>query len=137
MGKSLIKKATLGAAMAAAMAAGSACAAQTDAPAATLTQAPVIMRLNQDEFRIAFGVDAAQCAGKPCSGVIRYRVDWQTDDGTLRSEVKQVNYVVSPAASRTIAVDRAYFDTAEGQHKTRVVRVQVEKITCLGTASTI
>ena len=31
--------------------------------------------------------------------------------------------------SRTIAVDRQYFDTAEGQHTTDVVKVRVDAIT--------
>jgi hypothetical protein len=38
---------------------------------------------------------------------------------------------VSPNASRTIAVDRQYFDTAEGQHTTDVLKVSVDAITCL------
>jgi hypothetical protein len=63
--------------------------------------------------------------------LIRYRVDWKTPDGTTRSEIRHVNYTVSPNASRTIAVDRQYFDTAEGQHTTDVLKVSVDAITCL------
>ncbi len=97
---------------------------------ASLTQSPLVMRLNKDEFRIAFGINGEQCAPKGCNGSIRYRVDWRTPDGTERSEIKQVNYTVSPRAGRTIAVDRQYFDTAEGQHTTDVVKVSVDMITC-------
>jgi hypothetical protein len=38
---------------------------------------------------------------------------------------------VLPRASRAITVDRQYFDTAEGQHTTDVVKVSVDRITCL------
>jgi hypothetical protein len=96
----------------------------------SLTQEPLIMRLNKDEFRIAFGINGERCGGNGCSGIIRYRVDWKTQDGTTRSEIKHVHYFVSPLASRTIAVDRQYFDTAEGQHTTDVVKVSVDAITC-------
>jgi hypothetical protein len=97
----------------------------------SLTQDPLIMRLSKDEFRIAFGINGERCGANGCSGMIRYRVDWQTADGTRRSETKHVNYSVSPLAPRTIAVDRQYFDTAEGQHTTDVVKVRVDAITCL------
>ena len=80
----------------------------------SLTQEPLVMRLNKDEFRIAFGINGEQCAPKGCSGSIR----------------KQVNYTVSPYAGHTIAVDRQYFDTAEGEHTTDVVYVRVDMITC-------
>ena len=73
---------------------------------------------------------ASDAAPNGCSGVIRYRVDWKTADGTTRSEIKRVGYSVSPLASRTIAVDRQYFDTAEGRHTTDVVKVRVDAITC-------
>jgi hypothetical protein len=63
--------------------------------------------------------------------LIRYRVDWKTADGTTRSETKHVSYTVSPLAPRTIAVDRQYFDTAEGQHTTDVVKVRVDSITSI------
>ena len=97
----------------------------------SLTQDPVIMRLSKDEFRIAFGINAERCTSIGCNGVIRYRVDWKTEDGTTRSEIKRVNYVVSPRTSRTITVDRQYLDTAEGEHTTDVVKVSVDRITCL------
>lgn len=104
----------------------------------SLTQAPVVMRLSKDEFRIAFGLDAAHCAASSqgCSGTIRYRVDWKTEDGTRRSEIKQVAYTFVPQTGRSITVDRQYFDTAEGAHRTEVVRVSVAGITCSdGTGS--
>lgn len=88
------------------------------------------MRLDKDEFRIAFGIDGERCGPNGCSGMIRYRVDWKATDGTTRSETKRVSYSVSPQAHRTIAVDRQYFDTAEGQHTTDVVKVRIDAITC-------
>jgi hypothetical protein len=96
----------------------------------SLTQDPLVMRLNKDEFRIAFGINGERCGANGCRGMIRYRVDWKTADGTTRSEIKHVGYSVSPLAPRTIAVDRQYFDTAEGRHTTDVVRVRVDGITC-------
>jgi hypothetical protein len=101
----------------------------------SLTQEPLVMRLSKDEFRIAFGINAERGAPNGCNGVIRYRVDWKTEDGVSRSEVKLVNYTVSPRASRAITVDRQYFDTAEGQHTTEVVRVSVGRITCLDSGN--
>jgi hypothetical protein len=102
------------------------CAGVTVAPASersvSLTQEPLVMRLSKDEFRIAFGINAERAAPYGCNGVIRYRVDWKT---------RLVNYTVSPHASRAITVDRQYFDTAEGQHTTEVIKVSVDKITCL------
>jgi hypothetical protein len=96
----------------------------------SLTQEPLIMRLNKDEFRIAFGINGERCGANGCSGMIRYRVDWKTAGGTTRSEIKHVSYTVAPRTRRTIAVDRQYFDTAEGQHTTDVVKVSVDAITC-------
>jgi hypothetical protein len=96
----------------------------------SLTQDPLVMRLNKDEFRIAFGINAERCGANGCSGMIRYRVDWKTADGATRSEIKHVGYSVSPQARRTIAVDRQYFDIAEGRQTTDVVKVSVDAITC-------
>jgi hypothetical protein len=97
----------------------------------SLTQEPLVMRLSKDEFRIAFGINTEQVASSGCNGVIHYRVDWKTEDGTTRSESKLVSYTVSPRASRAMTVDRQYFDTAEGQHTTEVVRVSVDRISCM------
>jgi hypothetical protein len=95
----------------------------------SLTQEPLVMRLNKNEFRIAFGINGERCGANGCRGTIRYRVEWKTEDGMTRSEIKHVNYTVSPSASHTIAVDRQYFDTAEGQHTTDVVKIRVDAIT--------
>jgi hypothetical protein len=108
--------------------AGSAAAAERSI---WLTQQPLVMRLSKDEFRIAFGIEAGPAAANGCHGVIRYRVDWKAEDGTMRSEIRRVNYTVSPRSSRSITVDRQYFDTAEAEHTTEVVRVSVDRITCL------
>jgi len=97
----------------------------------SLSQQPLVMRLSKDEFRIAFGITAAPGAGVGCDGAIRYRVDWQAEDGLLRSENRLVSYSVAPQSNRTIAVDRQYFDTAEGKHTTEVVRVRVDSINCV------
>ena len=105
-------------------------AAAVSTRAVSLTQDPVVMRLSKDEFRIAFGLNADRCATGGCNGVIRYRVDWKTEDGTTRSEIKRVSYTAVPSAHRALTVDRQYFDTAEGAHTTDVVRVSVEMITC-------
>jgi hypothetical protein len=94
-----------------------------------LTGDPVVMRLNKDEFRIVFGIEGKSCAAHGCSGSVRYRVDWKTSDGTTRSERKEVSYIVSPEAARTIAVDRQYLDTGEGAHTVDVVKVRVDTIT--------
>lgn len=98
--------------------------------AVSLTQAPLVMRVDKDEFRIVFGIDGQACGQNGGSGSIHYRVEWKTADGATRSEAKQVGYTVSPLASRTIAVDRQYFDTAEGAHTTEVLKVSVDRITC-------
>lgn len=98
--------------------------------AVSLTQAPLVMRVDKDEFRIVFGIDGLACGQNGGSGAIHYRVEWKTADGATRSETKQVGYTVSPLASRTIAVDRQYFDTAEGAHTTEVLKVSVDRITC-------
>jgi len=106
----------------------------------SLTQAPLVIRINKDEFRVAFGVDGEHCFPVGCHGSIRYRVVWRTDDGLTRSEIRQVNYAVFPNSRRSITVDRQYFDTAEGEHTTQIVSVKVEAITCrrsVGSASSM
>ena len=103
--------------------------------AISVTHEPLVMRLNKDEFRIAFGINGEQCGANGGTGMIQYRVDWKTPDGTTRTERKHVSFTVSPLATRTIAVDRQYFDTAEGQHMTDVVKVRIDAITCVGSAS--
>ena len=118
-----------------ALLASSADAAPPTKRSVSLTQDPLVMRLSKDEFRIAFGIDGGRCGAQGCSGLIRYRVDWKTQDGTARSEIRHVNYTVLPSAGRTIAVDRQFFDTAEGQHTTDVVKVSVDSITCSGISS--
>jgi hypothetical protein len=116
-----------------ALAAGAGAGTTADASAkhtVSLVGAPLVMRLNNDEFRIAFGIDGKQCMPSGCSGLIHYRVHWKTADGTARSEARRVSYQISPRSGRTIAVDRQYLDTAEGAHTTDVTRVSVERITC-------
>jgi len=102
----------------------------------SLTQDPLVMRLNKDEFRIAFGVNGEHCAASGCSGSIRYRVDWRTATGTTGSEMKQVSFTVAPGTTRTIAVDRQFFDTAEGANTTDVVKVSVAAIRCRPRSAT-
>ena len=88
------------------------------------------MRMSKDEFRIAFGIDASRCSVSGCYGVIRYRVSWRAEDGTKGSDFKQVAYAVAPHASRSIVVDRQYFDTAEAAHTTQITRVSIDRIIC-------
>ncbi len=120
---SLLALAALGAASIASAAPASACAV-------SLTNDPVVMRLNKDEFRIVFGVSGDQCVADGCSGVIRYKADWKTESGANGSDNKLVSYTVPRGANRTIAVDRHYFDTAEGQHTTDIVKVSVDDMSC-------
>jgi hypothetical protein len=94
------------------------------------------MRLNSDEFRIAFGIDGQRCMPGGCSGSIHYRVHWTAADGTARSDARRVSYEVSPHSGRTIAVDRQFLDTAEGAHTTDIMKVSVDKITCRDGAGT-
>jgi hypothetical protein len=105
-------------------------AAQPAVPAVSLTQDPLVMRMSKDEFRIAFGINAGHCSASGCYGVIRYRVSWRAEDGTTGSDVKQVAYSVAPNASRSIVVDRQYFDTAEAEHTTQITHVSIDRITC-------
>jgi hypothetical protein len=102
---------------------------------AALSQDPLVMRLDKDEFRIAFGINAGRFAPNGCNGDVRYLVNWKAEDGTTHSEIKRVNYTVLPGVSRTIAVDQQYFDTAKGEHTTDVVKVKVDKVTCLASRS--
>ena len=134
MTKHLIKTLMVTAGVAAVPTFGIAAAAPASERSVTLTQDPIVMRLNKDEFRIAFGINAERCASSGCNGVIRYRVDWKTEDGTTRSEIKRVSYTVSPSERRAMTVDRQYFDTAEGAHTTEVLKVSVDMITCLDGA---
>ncbi len=99
-------------------------------PLASLTQAPLVIRLDKDEFRIAFGIEGSGCFPSGCHGLIHYRVKWSTEDGIAHSETKQVHYAVLPQTHRSITVDRQYFDTAEGEHTTNIVSVTVEGMTC-------
>ena len=96
----------------------------------SLTQDPLVMRVGKDEFRIAFGLDAASCRESGCSGSIRYDATWQTDDGELSTERKTVTFDIPAGAERSLSVDRHYFDTAEAQHTTQIVGVAVDQISC-------
>ena len=101
-------------------------------PTAALTQSPLVMRMSKDEFRIAFGIKGIGCTSSGCHGRIRYRVNWKVEDGTSHWQMREVDYAVVPHSTRTITVDRQYFDTSEGAHTTDVVRVVVTRITCNG-----
>lgn len=122
---------------AAALAAFGLATAASAAPAETcsvsLTNEPVVMRLDKDEFRIAFGVAGERCASEGCNGVIRYQADWKTEDGVARTDSKLLSYTVPRGANRSIAVDRHYFDTAEGKHTTDIVKVRVDEVSCTDT----
>lgn len=96
----------------------------------SLTQDPLVMRLGKDEFRIAFGLDAATCHDGGCSGSIGYTATWETEDGARSSEHKTVAFDIPGNAQRSLSVDRSYFDTAEAMHTTKVVSVDVDRISC-------
>jgi hypothetical protein len=102
----------------------------------SLTQDPLVMRIGKDEFRIAFGLDAGACTQTGCSGTIRYNTTWETEDGQRSTEQKSVSFEIPNGAQRSISVDRNYFDTAEAQHTTKVVSVDVDRISCGDSAQT-
>jgi hypothetical protein len=102
----------------------------------SLTQDPLVMRLGKDEFRIAFGLDAKSCMESGCTGTIRYNATWETEDGTRNTEQKTVTFNIPENAERSLSVDRSYFDTAEAQHQTNIVAVDVNQISCDGTPKT-
>jgi hypothetical protein len=101
----------------------------------TLTQDPLVMRIGKDEFRIAFGLDAAECKDSGCTGVIKYNATWQAEDGTRSSEQKSVGFRIPGGAERSLTVDRSYFDNGEAQHTTEVVSVDVAGISCNADAT--
>jgi hypothetical protein len=47
-----------------------------------------------------------------------------------------VAFDIPAGAERSLSVDRHYFDTAEAQHTTSVVGVDVEQISCDGSKAT-
>ena len=102
----------------------------------SLTQDPLVMRVGKDEFRIAFGLDAASCKETGCTGSIRYNTTWETEDGIRSTEQKTVTFNIPDGAERSLSVDRSYFDTAEAKHTTKVVGVDVSQISCDGQAQT-
>jgi hypothetical protein len=108
---------------------GSAALAAPPEGTVLLSSDPLVMRLNKDEFRIAFGIEAKSCMAHGCNGTVHYRVNWKASDGTARTELRQVSYAVAPNYDHTIAVDRQYLDTSEGAHTVDVVKVSVDKIT--------
>ena len=89
---------------------------------------PLVMRVDKDEFRIAFRVEDK--GGLPAirSGSVRYRIEWRTGDGATHTDLRQVRYSLPADATRTIAVDRQYLDTAEGENTVEVVKVSVDAV---------
>ena len=120
---------TILAALVLALAAGNAFAAEATC-AVNVTNDPLVIRMDKDEFRIAFGVAGDACAKDGCSGVIRYRAAWRTEDGAEATDSKVLSYEIPSGAKRSIAVDRHYFDTSEGKHTTDLVRISVDDISC-------
>jgi hypothetical protein len=101
----------------------------------SISQEPVVLRVGKDEFRIAFGVTGEQCRESGCSGVIRYQASWRTEDGAVAIDRKALSYHIPDGGSRSIAVDRHYFDTAEAKQTTSVVRVDVDEVSCARPAN--
>ncbi len=104
--------------------------AASESCSVSLAQEPVVMRLGKDEFRIAFGLNGAQCLQSGCNGTIDYRAEWKTEDGAKRIESKQLTYAIPDGTQRSIVVDRHYFDTSEGKHTTDLTQVSVEAVSC-------
>ena len=98
--------------------------------AVTVAKDPVIIRMDKDEFRIAFGVSGERCQESGCSGVIRYKAAWRTENGEQSVDTKLLSYDIPNGASNSIAVDRHYFDTSEGKHTTDLVQVTVDDVSC-------
>jgi len=98
--------------------------------AVTVAKNPVIIRMDKDEFRIAFGVSGERCQESGCSGVIRYKAAWRTENGEQSVDTKLLSYDIPNGASQSIAVDRHYFDTSEGKHTTDLVQVTVDDVSC-------
>ena len=98
--------------------------------AVTVAKDPVIIRMDKDEFRIAFGVSGERCQESGCSGVIRYKAAWRTENGEQSVDTKLLSYDIPNGASQSIAVDRHYFDTSEGKHRTDLVQVTVDDVSC-------
>ena len=111
-----------------------AAAAPPPAPPVQVSHGPLVMRLAKDEFRIAFGLSGTRCLESGCHGVIRYRVSWRADDGSSGAERRQLSFAFAPRSGRSIAVDRQYFDTAEGAHTTDIVSVRVDGVCLEGLA---
>jgi hypothetical protein len=95
-----------------------------------IKEEPVVIRMDKDEFRIAFGVSGDACRDNGCSGVIRYKAAWRTDDGIGRIDDKVLNYEIPSGANQSIVVDRHYFDTSEGKHTTDLFHVTVDDVSC-------
>jgi hypothetical protein len=112
-----------------ALAAGNVAAAEATC-AVNVTNDPVVIRMDKDEFRIAFGVAGDACAANGCTGVIRYHAAWRTEDGTESVDNKVLSYDIPSGAKRSITVDRHYFDTSEGRHMTDLVDVKVDDVSC-------
>jgi hypothetical protein len=96
----------------------------------SLIQDPLVIRLNKDEFLIAFGVDAKKCGTNGCNGVINSRVDWKAEDGTIRSTLSRVTFTAPAGADRTIAVDHQHL---KGNGTTQILSVSVEGISSTDT----
>jgi hypothetical protein len=112
-----------------ALAVGNAAAAEASC-AVNVTDEPVVIRMDKDEFRIAFGVAGDACEKGGCAGVIRYHAAWRTEDGTESTDDKVLSYEIPSGAKRSIAVDRHYFDTSEGRHTTDLVGVKIDDVSC-------
>jgi hypothetical protein len=113
-----------------ALAAGNAVAAESTC-AVSVSSDPLVIRMDKDEFRIAFGVTGNACEKDGCAGVIRYRAAWRTEDGAGATDSKVLSYEIPSGAKRSIAVDRHYFDTSEGRHTTDLVGVEVDEVSCV------
>jgi len=119
------------------LAAGNVSAAQPATCSVSVSNEPIVMRMSKDEFRIVFGVTGDQCGEQGCSGVIRYKAAWRTEEGAENVDSKLVSYTIPSGSKRSIAVDRHYFDMGEGKHTTDLVSVSVDDVSCSNPRLTV
>jgi hypothetical protein len=95
-----------------------------------LTQDPLVQPIGIDEFRVAFGLDGAQCAANGCHGDVTYRVQWQGDRGHRGAEQRTVAFSIPAGTQRSLTVDRQYFHAAETSEIIDVTETRVSAISC-------
>ena len=103
--------------------------------AVNVTNDPVVIRMDKDEFRIAFGVAGDACEKRAARASSATSAAWRTEDGAEATDNKVLSYDIPSGAKRSIAVDRHYFDTSEGRHTTDLVDVKIDDVSCATLAT--